>query len=186
MTSSLSRVYDVIKQFWYRSRSKFEILYLVSNLAEIFDMVNFRTLISNLNQKVQFNYDFSETNAISFKNLKILAKRSLTKVLPWQHRKSYRSLLNSRGLQNTEGKSWFRLRKFLNRVVSARYTQYPKLNKKLKRLTEIRMGRVNVTSKKSVIGCIVLSEILGHDMLCRIEELAFCTNKQVMIAKKLN
>ena len=47
--------------------------------------VNSKVLISNSNQKIRYIYVLKEKNAIFYEKLKILPKRSLTKVLPWQH-----------------------------------------------------------------------------------------------------
>ena len=44
--------------------------------------VNFRALILNFNEKIWYKHDLNEKRAISFKNLKILSKHSLTKTLP--------------------------------------------------------------------------------------------------------
>ena len=47
--------------------------------------VNFEVLISNSSQKVRYNYVLKKKKAIFYEKLKFLPKRSLTKVLPWQH-----------------------------------------------------------------------------------------------------
>ena len=47
--------------------------------------VNSEALISNSSQKIQYKYVLKEKNAIFYGKLKFLPKRSLTKVLPWQH-----------------------------------------------------------------------------------------------------
>ena len=47
--------------------------------------VNSEALISNSNQKIRYNYVLKEKKANFYEKLKFLPKRSLTKVLPWQH-----------------------------------------------------------------------------------------------------
>ena len=71
--------------FWYRSRSKLEFPYLLSNGAEVWTGVNFEALISNSSQKIRYKYVLKEKRAIFYEKLKFLPKHSLTKVLSWQH-----------------------------------------------------------------------------------------------------
>ena len=47
--------------------------------------VNSEALISNSSQNIRYKYVLKEKKAIFNKKLKFLPKRSLTKVLPWQH-----------------------------------------------------------------------------------------------------
>ena len=56
------------RHFWYRSRSKFEFPYLLSNGAEISSGVNSEALISNSSQKSRYKYVFKEKKAIFTKN----------------------------------------------------------------------------------------------------------------------
>ena len=49
---------------------------------------NSEALIQKSSQKVQYRYILKEKNAIFYEKLKFLAKRSLTKVCPWQHPRS--------------------------------------------------------------------------------------------------
>ena len=49
--------------------------------------VNFEALTSNSSQKIHYNYVLKEKKAIFYKKLKFFPRRSLTKVLPWQHPK---------------------------------------------------------------------------------------------------
>ena len=65
--------------FWYPSRSKFELLYLLSNLAEIWHMHQFYGIDIEFElKKIRYRYDLSKRKAISYENLPILAKHSLT------------------------------------------------------------------------------------------------------------
>ena len=47
--------------------------------------VNSEWLISNTSQNIRYRCVLNEKNAIFYEKLKFLPKRSLTKVLPWQH-----------------------------------------------------------------------------------------------------
>ena len=47
-------------RFWYRSRSKFEFPYLLSNGAEIWHRVDSEALISNSSQKIRYKYVLKE------------------------------------------------------------------------------------------------------------------------------
>ena len=52
--------------FQYSSTSKLELPYLQSDLAEIWHKGQFRTLISNLNQKNQYENDLCKKKTISY------------------------------------------------------------------------------------------------------------------------
>ena len=71
--------------FWYRSRSKFEFPYLLSNGAEIWHKSQFWGADFEFEPKIRYKYVLKEKKAIIYEKLKILPKCSLTKVLPWQH-----------------------------------------------------------------------------------------------------
>ena len=69
--------------FWYRQNSSSLIFCPVE--LKFGTGVNSEALISNSIKKIRYKYVLKEKNAIFYEKVKFLPKRSLTKVLPWQH-----------------------------------------------------------------------------------------------------
>ena len=73
-------------RFWYCSRSNLSSLIFCPMELKFGTGVNSEALISHSSQKIRHNYVLKEKRPFFTKKfLKNLPKRSLTKVLPWQH-----------------------------------------------------------------------------------------------------
>ena len=79
LTSSLRRKYDVIKPFWYHSRSIFEFPYLCPIELKFGTGVNSEALISNSSQKIQYEYVLKKKKCHFLRKTEIFAQALLDK-----------------------------------------------------------------------------------------------------------